>query len=259
MKKLTLEEIKQKELSILLSVDKYMKDNELDYFLAYGTLLGAVRHSGFIPWDDDIDIWMLRKDYDRLISIINKNRKIDETLSFLLPSDKKCTCSFIKVIDNTTYTIQNNTKKKYQIGLWIDIFPLDFLSDDNKKNTLLKKKVKFYERMNQRAYYFNKAKPFKNMVAIIMEKLGFSSQFWVNKLLGTVLRKESQYVGSYICGDFDMYSINDFKNTCYLKFEGYDFPVPKGFHNILTNYYGDYMQLPDEKNRISHTLEAFQK
>ena len=128
MRKMTLQDIQSFSLEILKVVDKFCKENNITYFLAYGTLLGAVRHKGFIPWDDDIDILLPRPDYERLLKTFNvPGFKVFDASdpNMLLPYSRIC---------DTTRTLVKTTSPWYkgtiQSGMWIDLFPLDAVSDD---------------------------------------------------------------------------------------------------------------------------------
>ena len=130
MKKMQLREIKDIELDILIAFNKFCQDNNLKYYLSGGTLLGAIRHKGFIPWDDDIDVCMPRPDYERLMKIfpnIYMNKYKLKTIS-----RKNFICPFAKIIDINTrvdFKYLNNIDK----NLWLDIFPIDGLPKSKKK------------------------------------------------------------------------------------------------------------------------------
>ena len=131
MKEISFEESKKLELDILLAVADFCNKNNLTYFLAYGTLIGAIRHKGFIPWDDDIDIQMPREDYNKFIETFSHERY--KTIAPGTPLSKH---SFVKVIDTETVKIEAHKKyKKGFLGVDIDIFPLDGTpSDENEYN-----------------------------------------------------------------------------------------------------------------------------
>ena len=114
------------EIEILDVFDKVCRDNNLKYSLAYGTLLGAVRHQGFIPWDDDIDVMMPRKDYDRLLEIWN-SQVTNEYIIQNYKTDFDYTNNFSKIRKNHTTFLQSEDEKnkKYHKGLFIDVFPID--------------------------------------------------------------------------------------------------------------------------------------
>ncbi len=128
MKQLTIEDAKQIELEILDYIDTLCKKHNINYIINYGTLIGAVRHQGFIPWDDDIDLSMPREDYQRFINIFQKEKSKYKLLS--LETDKNYFNNFIKITDSTTKIIDTRNTKTYESGvllifsLWIALMTL---------------------------------------------------------------------------------------------------------------------------------------
>lgn len=136
MKQLTVEDAKQIELEILDYIDTLCKKHNINYIINYGTLIGAVRHEGFIPWDDDIDLSMPREDYQRFINIFQKEKSKYELLS--LETDKNYFNNFIKITDSTTKIIDTRNTKTYESGIFIDIFPMDRFDDPKVIDTCYK-------------------------------------------------------------------------------------------------------------------------
>ena len=133
-KTINVEELKQVQLDILKFVDEYCKKNNLKYYLAYGTLLGAVRHKGYIPWDDDIDLLMFREDYEKFVTSFKDERyKV-----FATEVNAKYPYPFAKVGDTTTY-FEEEIKDVMDTGVNIDIFPLDYLPEDKVKSVTKKR------------------------------------------------------------------------------------------------------------------------
>ena len=257
MKKINLEESKKIELDILSFVAEFCDKNELKYFLAYGTLIGAIRHKGFIPWDDDIDIWMPRDDYNKLMEIFQSS----ETGHYKLirPTDKNSYHPFIKVIDTRTTKIEEGVKyKNGYLGIDIDIFPLDGQpSNDAEYEKWYNKLQKYY-----RLYPYlilDHCKKMKRIVALPIIKIISGGKKHILKKTAQLHAKypynESDFVGSIDC----CYSyIGDRQKKEYfcdfveVEFEGRFFKAPIGYHEVLTNIYGDYMQLPPEEKRVTH-------
>lgn len=127
------EESKSIMLSIMDAIDEICKENGITYFITAGTLLGAVRHKGFIPWDDDIDIVLFRDDYDKLLSILKSQNKFS-WLGIVGPDKKKYYYPFAKAVDNRTIAKQEDNTSEY--GIWVDIFPLNAFPDSLKEQKI---------------------------------------------------------------------------------------------------------------------------
>ena len=139
-KNINLEELKKIQFDILKKVAAFCEKNKIKYYLGYGTLLGAVRHKGYIPWDDDIDIIMPRPDYLRFIEIFNKSTPSPELKVLSHYIDKNHPYPFIKLINTKTKQVSHSSIK-YDMGVCIDIFPLDGLPKSIHKSNFLYAKV----------------------------------------------------------------------------------------------------------------------
>lgn len=258
-------EIQNSMVGILAYLKEVCEQNNLKYFLAYGTLIGAVRHKGFIPWDDDIDIWMPRDDYNRLIEILqNSPDERYKLVTFL--NHKGYYRPFIKIIDDKTYVVEH-TDFDVEYGLWIDIFPLDAGANTREeayrnlqqlmqqcgrvvsvympsKNCGLKRKIgRFVWRS-----IFNlkgKEKEFKRYIENHYKKVGKDAAYLINPF---GIDKER-----------DVFDKKWFSNSVMVEFEGQSYAAPANYHEVLTQIYGDYMQLPAEEDRVHHMIEAYWK
>ena len=122
MKELTIDEYKKVLLDVLIQVDKICEEHQLKYAIAYGTLLGAVRHHGYIPWDDDVDIIMPRDDYDKLAHILNTENR---AINFIRIEENKDTCfPFGKICAKNTTIKETNLLPIKGYGAYIDVFPM---------------------------------------------------------------------------------------------------------------------------------------
>ena len=171
MRKLTTHEVQKIEYDILVTFDQFCEANHLTYMLAGGTLLGAIRHHGFIPWDDDIDVIMPRNDYDRLLqlpkTVIGNEQKKYEIWHW---KNSGSHYPFIKIVDPDTYVKTDYIRQKREIPhIWIDVFPLDGNPNDRVKTEKLYKKVARYRRIlslrnanpwEGRTWYVRITKPF---------------------------------------------------------------------------------------------------
>ena len=144
-KPLPLKEIQKESLVVLLKIDDICKKNGWNYCLAYGTLLGAVRHKGFIPWDDDVDIWMPRKDFDLFCEWCKEHS--DEIKPFSLASRGRTKNYYYGIprFSNLSfkYVSTFGSEKEFELGTFVDIYPLDNACDSNKKTERLFKRIKF--------------------------------------------------------------------------------------------------------------------
>ena len=264
-RKLELEEVKQIEVNILKSFSEYCLEHNLRFYLAGGTLLGAVRHQGFIPWDDDIDLVMPRPDWERFLEL-NKDIKFGkyEIRSFKHTPDIHPRPLF-RIVD-TRYFMQINHIQKY-LPIWIDVLPLDGLPEDEKLRKEHFDKAHKLKWLIARSYsnFFKEENKIKRLLKLIicfpLRVIG--PTYFIKKLdeLGKVYPyNESQYVGSFVAG----YGFKEgvpktvFESAIYASFEGAKFPIPAGFDTVLTSVYGDYMNLPCQKKRKVHLLGAWE-
>ena len=263
LRKISLEEIKQTELEILDYIDRVCKENDIQYFLFAGTLLGAVRHKGFIPWDDDIDIFMTRENYDKFISVTRYNSGRYQTKA--LETDKDYYLPFIKVIDNTTVAVDSVNKNTCEMGVWVDIFPLDNYVEDEKYAR--KRRMLFYKfglTVGQRFYassgsklrnfvkrlaylfYFKKS-PRKYALKINEYSKKFNGQK-TDKLLMTAEDTKK---------NINLIEKNWIERAVLLDFEGKKYPAPIEYDKALTRKFGEYMTLPPEDKRVAHNSYQF--
>lgn len=121
VRELTLDEVHQAELDLLALIDSFCTQHHLRYYLAYGTLLGAIRHDGFIPWDDDADVWMPREDYDRFLRLFEET----DRYRLIQPFQPAYGFAWAKVLDKRTSYTHERFKMPDDYGLTIDVFPLD--------------------------------------------------------------------------------------------------------------------------------------
>ncbi len=269
MKVIGLEEHKKIQLNILDKFDKYCKENSLTYFLGYGSLIGAIRHNGFIPWDDDIDVLMPRQDYLKLIEHFNAVNS-ETNLELVSPFEKKARHSFVKIIDTRTVKIEEGVKyesEKEYLGVDVDVFPIDGQPDDMQIFKKWRKElIKCYTIYTVMCLDFTQV-GWKAKAGIIGCKLLYKDK---NNLLKRAQRlhekypyDKCQYVGS--CENCYSVEGNRVKKECFEyplqhDFEGIIANIPVGYDTILKNIYGDYMQLPPpEKRQTHHSNKTFWK
>ncbi len=252
-------EHKKIQLQILKEVADFCDSRKLTYFLAYGTLLGAVRHKGFIPWDDDIDIYVPRDDYEKLTASFNKCCQ-NKNLHLVSPYSASSHHPMVKIVDKRTIKIEKGIEyKSYVPGVDIDVFPLDGQPDNEAAFVKWCKKLKFIYKLH---FIFNSDKKqfnIKSWIAYGIVKYVFRGK---KGLLNTAKKyhqkynyQNSVYAGSTECFFFelgDRAHKSCFEEYLMADFEGFQFKIPKGYDEVLTNFYGDYMKLPPVEERVTH-------
>ncbi len=253
--RLPLNEVKEIEIEILDYIDRTLKEHNFDYWLDGGTLLGCVRHKGFIPWDDDIDLIVRRSDYLNVLEILNSNSDRFKVISMY--NNSNYYYPFAKVTDTTTRIKEKGLRDIDGLGIYVDIFPLDTLPDDERK------RKKFFDdifRLRSSAVYAlltpeNYARAsIKNKVKHHLGKIyGWKRAIKkVDKLCTESSKNNSRYVVDIVAAwnKNREVPIEVFSETLHGDFEGKKYPIPAGFDMYLTALYGDYMQLPPKKDRV---------
>lgn len=246
MKSLSLKEIQGRELAILDFFIAFCKENNLVYFADGGTLIGAVRHQGFIPWDDDIDVFMPRADYDTFISVFPANNNFTllnhhNTKDYYYP--------FSKLVDSKTHFIEHseryNLKPLACLGVGIDIFPLDYAPDNMACRYLVKKqRIEWQFRGYQRFAYLAPEQPTltnKIVWPFLAKKGPFLS---IGDYLDQIERLYRKQQPSNTLVDLWTNFYMDaawFSSAVELDFEGRKIAAPQGWNDFLTSVFGDYM------------------
>ncbi len=238
-KPLTLEEKQEIILEELKDVDKFCRANNIRYSITYGTLLGAIRHGGFIPWDDDADICMLREDYDRFAATYKSEKY--HVLQFVNhPEDKEVFHNgYLKINDPTTYIATHQNGIKY--GVAVDIFPFDPVPEDKKERHRYNHKVrKIYNRL----YHRHKKDP----ISIIKSYRHSVDEWW--KMLDDTLHEgkydDSRLLTQFFCAEEDevLLSKDLFDNLIDIPFNGYNLLGFKDYHKYLVASYGENYMTP---------------
>ena len=263
MRKIDLDELKSIQLKILDTVVNYCEKNGIHYWLDNGTLLGAVRHKGYIPWDDDIDIGMLRSDYDKFVNTFNQNH--DRYRCCTLNNTEDFVYEFAKVFDTQTELYEPSKEKGVKIAINIDVFVYDNAPSDP---LLLKKmydKRDRYIKWLRRRILLNmttggKVKQILGTAFRFMLKI-IPKSWFCNLIINNQKRYahiETGYVGNFSGRARMICDINSVKDFCIVEFEGKTYKAPKGYDEWLQSFYGNYMELPPIEKRVSHHIfEAY--
>ncbi len=267
-KNIELKDIQNAALGILIEFVRICDEYKLNYYISGGTYLGAVRHHGFIPWDDDVDVAMPRSDYKRFIEIAPKVMDKKYKLKHYSLQDG-IIHYFAKIEDGRYQLIDNTASIPRKVNLWIDIFPLDGLPEGPVKRKLHQDhllvlrglfKLSLFEKIVMQS---NHDRPwYENSVIAVAKKVNFSkilSPYKRMRALDKALSKYDFYKSTYIMnfmGSYKFKSVMDrekiYADGAMYDFEGYQFHAPKDYDAYLTQIYGDYMKLPPEDKRNWH-------
>lgn len=260
-----LRQLQLVELGMLLEIDKACKTLGIQYFLDSGTALGAARHKGFIPWDDDVDLGMLRADYERFLA---------EAPSALPSNFKICTPEntegyapfFAKVIrTDTCFATAETIEAGFDQGVFIDIFPYDALSADASVAQAQKKQCDLCQKLSYLYHSGSIVVPHKGALGQA-EKIACKFAHQVVRRVETPQKLAAKFdVWAKRGADNPgtKYAIMAYSTTTEMPedvifplgtacFEGYELPVPGNLNEYLTIFYGDWRQLPKERNRRNH-------
>ena len=240
MKQETLEALWQHEIKILDEIDRICKKHNITYFIMWGTLIGAVRHKGFIPWDDDIDLSFPYKDYKKFLKVAKKELS-EEFFLQTSKSDKYHPTYFAKLrLNNTAFYSKEDTNLKKHHGIFVDLLPL--YNANNPPSALTKAKRKIGHILTNSVHGKRENKPIGNSY---IKKLPDGLLFRLRDLFLNTHGKKFYSWGFY----FDH---EDFLPATELEFCGKKYPAPKNYDKVLTTIYGDYMKLPPKEKQVAH-------
>ena len=266
MKKISLDEIKYIELNILKQFKQFCDEKKIKYYLSNGTLLGAIKYKGFIPWDDDIDVFVPRADYERLILEFPLNDKLKLICS---ERDENCIFPFAKLSDMSTRIKDQIILNDYIYGIHIDIFPLDFWNNDIYVSQKNAKIIQAQSRnLSLSISRFSQGRTFvrtcvKNLLIAFFRIVGWkyfkkALNDQINDCLNFAGDKYAGCVVWPIYGKHEVIPSEAFTGTVYVQFEGEMFPAPIGYDIYLRSLYGNYEKDPPvEKQKSHHRYTAY--
>ncbi|MDD4048662.1 MAG: LicD family protein [Clostridia bacterium] len=264
MEKDILRDLQMMELDILLDVVDLCNKFKLRYYLIGGTLLGAIRHGGFIPWDDDIDIGMSRDDYERLIELWDQNAP-ENLVMQNKEKDKRVHLSFTKIRRKNTRIIEKETKNSEIFkGVFIDIFPLDAIA--SKDNLIMNFEYALFNFLTSISLYKNGYREYrKSWLKWLSASMSFLEFHTINSITYRIVtkyrNKESKYITSYASGYGYKKQRMNFEQIygqgVEVLFEGYLLKAPSNFEGYLKHLFGDYMKLPpiEKRGNQHHIIE----
>lgn len=257
MKQLDSEGLKKIQIEILDVVTDFCDKNNIKYGLYAGTLLGAVRHKGYIPWDDDIDIVMLREDYDKFMALFNLS---NERYRFMcIENNKNCHVPFGKVLDTNTVLYEPDIEGD-KLAVNIDIFIYDNAPDNDKQ---AQKMFDTRDYLRSRISYTNSScinnedsiikKAMKKLLKLYFTMLGRERILLkMVKNSKKYANKDKKKVGSFTEFSRVVCDKDIFGDFVYLEFEGKMYKAPVGWDKLLTALYADYMTLPPKEKQVTH-------
>lgn len=242
------------QMEMWIEFDRICKKHEIKYFFCWGALLGAVRHQGFIPWDDDIDVVMARKDYDSFAGIILKELK--KPYYVQIPrTNGRATYLITKIINEDTTCVNISYEAKYNHqGISLDIVPLDGTSNSKTKRVI---QILQHEGLGILINNYGLGWKCLNFKKKVIKAIAIV-YFFITKYEDPAVKlekirarygwEESNTIAEFAHGV--RFPKEWFLETKELLFEGYKVPVPGKYEKVLEKLYGDYRKLPEKKNRI---------
>ena len=273
---LGIRDIQLTEYDILKKVVTFLDKNQLQYILCGGTMLGAVRHHGFIPWDDDIDILVPREDYETLKTLLSNNPNSVDGIVFRLPGAKDSLYPFIKAENPLYKCIDDRFANSLPLYIWIDIFPLDHFPDEENKHRRMVRRISFwktilYSGILSKEYW--KSRFQNNYLKLVKYKVAYfiysimNSHCGVSKRIDRIAKKmNDRYSTSNHVGDGawpegmkDYFKCEWTFPTIKKLFEKDEFNIPENYDSYLKQFYGDYMTPPPEHKRTGHHITVYKE
>lgn len=261
MRQVSLKDLQKAILDVLIEIKRICDNNNIKYILYGGSCLGAVRHNGFIPWDDDADIAMPRDDYELFKKICLKGGLSKDYYfqDYSKEKEPNYNSPWIRIRKNNTLCVIDYHEKDgfNHLGVFVDVFPIDYLPKRNKNYIV--KRYKYFKKANRN--FINKISINHSTLKskfLYLILLPFSAQFLLSKReksmhISNAKSKECMFdFCSAYAPDGAIFPKNLFDELVVHKFEDIDFLIPKKYDEMLTVMYGDYMKLPSKEKRVAH-------
>ena len=255
-------QFKKIALEILIDFDNLCRKNNIKYSLAYGTLIGAIRHKGYIPWDDDIDVIMLREEYEKFLKV--KEELKNEHTFISIETNSLYSASLAKIYNNNTVLTETMHRDLCDIGVYIDVFVFDYVPESTMRRKCLYYQALFCRKSWAFSTYYPKTKlGVERKLRDVAAKwqLGRRANIWLNKKLKK--QPKSQLVCAMLFvynWDWETFNTDEFNNLTEIEFENHSFLCFEHYDMFLKRWYGDYMKLPPEKERVvGHSYNVYYK
>lgn len=265
---LNLKDIQAEELKIFKYFIHFCEKHEITYYLAGGSMLGAIRHKGFIPWDDDIDVYVPRKDFEKLISL-HKEYDADTTYELATYRLGNLNRAYARVFNKSIHLEKEYLDDEFDKFLWMDIFPLDGLPSSKEEQKKIYQKIKMYRKMLAwKTSRFGKGKTFaakviKPFVKLLLLPISIDSIIKkIDKIATANPIEESEYVGEITLGLHGVGEVNpkdSYLPTIDVEFEGMMVKGTRGYDRYLSGKYGDYMVIPEKKYQEDHSIKVWRE
>lgn len=266
MKEIFIDDIRKIQLEIMDFIDTLCREKGIRYSLSGGTLLGAVRHKGYIPWDDDIDIFMLRPDYECFVSEVMQSG--NTRYRILSPfMDDAYYYPFAKLCDSQTQIMERNDCPLHEMGVYVDIFPVDGLPNDKKQRKCYWNRIRILKRLNTMVYQKKAAgenfikQTFRSVMFVLFRLMRPNCLAKYLNALSTkydVEKSEFVAVSVFGYGEKEQLPVSVFSEFGDIPFEQKQYMAIKNYDLYLSSIYGDYMTLPPvEQRQAKHEFRAF--
>lgn len=269
--KLSHQEIQQVELGILRHFDSFCKQHQLKYWLDWGSLIGALRHQGFIPWDNDIDVGMPIQDYHRLIELARTQPAACLNSEYFILShystDEHAQFPFVKIFDTRTKVIQHDLRPEISGHecVWLDVFPVANCLDDaamKRYSDQLWKLERSHLICTIQGYSSRNAlvAALKKLQEPWVRRRGY--RYWLKRIVDMQLSYPLELKDSGAAINLSTRNIRPlpaeyFSSLDEAKFEGYHFLIPNHADELLERYYGNWRELPPQEEQVVHDIDAY--